>query len=150
MYRQDFMEIAQKLKPRGKIRASIIEICSGIDASVNISETHDFRKTDDEPRYYNHTVGVMFPYGKYIIYIMKGTEGVSFKAGVINKYFPFAGDDKIEWFRGVLFVASQLALYPAMKFFFLRNTNRLKTGILKLGDIDNEEVITYLSDENII
>lgn len=92
----------------------------------------------------------MFPYGKYIIYIMKGTEGVSFKAGVINKYFPFAGDDKIEWFRGVLFVASQLALYPAMKFFCFGNTNRLKTGILKLGDIDNEEVITYLSDENII
>jgi hypothetical protein len=144
LYKPNMRRILPNMRRTKEIRASLIDISSTKNESiVTIIEKQDFPSTN----FYQLNSGVMFTYGEYIMYLMTGVDVVSSKTGVVHDFYPRAGDKTVDWFKGVLFVASDLAIFPAVKCFCLRNTKQLRTGIISMDDIDEPEVLSYLSNE---
>lgn len=144
MYRPDIRPLVEPLKPNGLVRASEVSI-SLSGSAVLIKELQNFEETDHGPAHRQENSGVLFPYGKYYMFIMRGEGDISFKCGAVDLVPPFAGKS-MEYFRGKLFVASRL-LFPAVKFFCLRDYGKLQKGILPRKAVQHPEASAYLSDE---
>jgi hypothetical protein len=144
MYRPDMRPIVDPLKPNGLVRASDVTI-SLHGPALSIMELQNFPETQYTPMHYQENSGALFPYGKFLLFIMRGDGGISFKSGVVDLWQSFTSRP-IEWFRGRLFVASDLAIFPVVKFFCLRNSGTLSTGILPPEEVRHPEVSAYLRD----
>ena len=129
----------------GSMRASIVEIWTS-NGILKISETQNFM---DGTRWFEQKdTGLFFAFGEYLDFLMKETDkGTTIRLGVVDGMLPENGPQEVEWFHGVLYTASNLAIYPSAKFFCDRITegSPVRVGIMKLGEIPSEEAKQYLS-----
>lgn len=145
MYRPDW----RPRIPSGLARASLVQI-DHTGAGFSISETQDFPQTADEPADWQHDVGVMASFARYIYFLMREEKspGTAVKFGLVDALFPFNGSHHVNWFRGVLFVSSNLAIFPLAKFFCRRvsEANEVQGRVMRIADIEDGEAKAYLSE----
>lgn len=145
MYRADLRPYRYSQNPAKRFRASAIDIAL-VHGSIVITETQDYPALEDERPFYLKASGIMYPYGRYIMFMMRAVKAESFRLGVIDQIFPFLAGQFVESFSGTILVASQLDLFPSTSFFCKRNDGNLRTGILNLDDIPIKEAQDYLHD----
>jgi hypothetical protein len=143
MYRPDW----RPRIPTGLARASIVKIAAAA-SGFSISETQNFPATATERAYWQHDTGAMASFARFIYFLMKEEKapGTAVKFGLINTLFPNSGDSVVDWFRGIVFTASNLNIYPLAKFFCKRvdDEHAIQCRLMKMEEIPDEDAKMYL------
>jgi len=144
MYRADLRGVKAGLPYDGTINASRVEIFSE-EKTLRIREIQDFGMTKRYGKIDQHNEGVIFTYGRYLIALMDARKGTSFKCMALKEFSEYAGEAKITFFQGAIFVASEQTLYPSSKFFCRRIEDTAAFGLFRPDEIDDELAKAYLA-----
>ena len=129
----------------GLVQSSLLEITTTIEG-LSIMELQDF--ADPEYYYYQRDEGHIFPYGKYIYFVMKevGSEvdNSCVKMAVIKGFVAPRG--LVQTFYGILYTSSNLFVYPAAKFICRRADANVKSEVTELSRIPFSDVREYLME----
>jgi hypothetical protein len=144
MYRADLRPYLLKINAPPRFRASNLTI-EHVDDCLLVTDVQDFEKTDDEA-FYMKTTGILFPYGKHIMFLAQAIVRESFRLGVINREYSFSDDYKVSFFQGTILVASSEDLFPSTPFFCLRDDGTLETGLIPIERIKHKDARAHLRD----
>jgi hypothetical protein len=128
--------------PPGSARISLMEI-TRLNSEFSITETQRYAE------FQQHDTGALCSFAKFIYFLMReDAPGTAVKFGLINTVFPHSGG-AVEWFRGVLFTSSNLAIFPLSPFFCRRRKHDSKSvdsTPIKIEDIPDEQARLYLRE----
>jgi hypothetical protein len=131
----------------GLLQTSRVEI-EDAPHGLKIAEIQDFPPGNNW-EYYQRDEGFMFPFCNYIYFVIKETDGApdqsSVKFGVIN-WLIWPARRNIQSFRGVLYAASNLGIYPAAKFYCRRVQQETKSEVIRIADVHDIEIRNYLTE----
>jgi hypothetical protein len=147
MYRADLRPYAYKVEAAARYRASAVTITLS-DGAVCIEEVQDYPPGKDHDALAITTTGILFPYGRYVMFMVRALEQESLRLGVIDREYSFVAGKGLGWFSGVILVASKADLFPSTRFMCVRDDGSLKTGLVFLQDIPNLEAQAYLRGEH--
>jgi hypothetical protein len=150
MYRPNMLTTTNPSTPDGLIRASELTIRTEGDALL-VEEVQDFPQSEYGRKYFQRNSGVMFPYGVYVFFLMRGERvddnvETSFKACVIDLVETHK-TTAIEYFYGTIFVASSLKIFPTVRCYCVRNHGDLRPGLMPLASVADGEARAGLGSE---
>lgn len=143
LYRPDLEPAQRDNTPADLIRASLLEI-QLVGESISIVEKQDFPRTPLREAQKQANNGVVSPYGHFLIALLRSDSRVSFKCMVINHWIPAFAEGPLVEFRGKLFVASELSLFPAIRIFCQRIAGKeFQHGIYPPDQV-HPDIVEYL------
>lgn len=146
-YRPSWRPYVNSHRYTTEVMVSLLSV-SKASGGYLMTEAQDFPQTGSSVRFQQNDRGCLIALGYYLYFLTKEREGTAVKLGLIENLLADASVTPIDWFRGILYASSHLAVYPPAKF-FCRRINDPATfvaGPIDLSQVPDPDVREYLHE----